>query len=312
MPAQDTTQLKEKIVSFIRRNGPSLPVHIAREVGLSILFTSAFLSEILSEKTIKTSNMRVGSSALYLISGQEPQLEKFSNYLKSKEKEAYLRLKEKKILKDSQQEPAIRVALREIKDFAIPFRRSENDDLEWRFFTVSEDSIRGNIEEGKEELKIQEEPAKEKEEIQKKGPEKQEAKPETKEDLDIFDKGNEQEIKSKKKKRSRGSRKKTGQKENNFFMKVKETLRKKSIEMDDILVFNKNEIVLKIKNNSQEKILIAYNKKRIGERDIINASKKAEEHGNLPYIILGTGDPLKKTEELLQAVKNLSSIEKVE
>jgi len=33
-----------------KRRGPSLPVHIASETGLSMLFASAFLSELLSEK----------------------------------------------------------------------------------------------------------------------------------------------------------------------------------------------------------------------------------------------------------------------
>ena len=73
-----------------RIKGPSLPVFIAQETGLSILFASAFLSELIADKRLKISNMHVGSSPLYLVPGQEPMLENFSQYLKNKEKEAYL------------------------------------------------------------------------------------------------------------------------------------------------------------------------------------------------------------------------------
>ena len=136
MSTQNTIPVKEKIISIFKRRGPSLPIHIARETELSILFASAFLSELLAEKKIKISNMRVGSSPIYFIPGQEFMLEKFSEFLKSKEKEAFLLLKEEKFLKDSKQEPAIRVALRELKDFAIPFKKDE--EIYWRYFNVPE------------------------------------------------------------------------------------------------------------------------------------------------------------------------------
>jgi len=32
MPSQDTTETKEKIVFYIKQKGPSLPVHIAKEI----------------------------------------------------------------------------------------------------------------------------------------------------------------------------------------------------------------------------------------------------------------------------------------
>src|SRR3989344_4413814 len=122
MPIQDAQKLKEVMVSLLRIRGPTLPVHIAKDAGLTILFASAFLSELISDKKIKMSYMRIGSSPLYFLEGQENLLENFSEYLKSREKEAFLLLKEKKFLKHSEQEPAIRVALNEIKDFAAPFR----------------------------------------------------------------------------------------------------------------------------------------------------------------------------------------------
>ena len=136
MSVQNALDTKTKILSIIQRRGPSLPVHITKEIGLNMLFTSAFLSELASEKKIIISNMKVGNSPVYFIHRQEPMLERFAQYLNSKEKEAFFLLKEKKFLKDRIQDPAIRVALREITDFAMALKK--NEEIFWRFFTTPE------------------------------------------------------------------------------------------------------------------------------------------------------------------------------
>ncbi len=280
MPQQDTSEIKEKIISILKRNGPGLPVHIARGVELSTLFTSAFLSELASEKRIKISYMKVGNSPLYYLSAQEQLLEKVSHYLKSREKEAFALLKERKIIKDSEQEPAIRIALREIKDFAIPFKK--NDEIFWRYFTIPIT-----------EFKMVEKPKK----IERKKIEKT---------LDILATSKKEETKKTQKKKIS----KTSQKERNFFNKVKEFLSEKSTELIDIISFSRNESLLRVKDSEGEKIVVAYNKKRLSDNDIIKAAKKSAEF-NLPYIILSLGEPLKKVRELILAVKNLHSIEKL-
>ena len=280
MPQQDTTEIKEKIISILRRNGPGLPVHIARGIESNTLFTSAFLSELASEKRIKISYMKVGNSPLYYLSGQEQLLEKFSHHLKSREKEAFTLLKGKKIIKDSEQEPAIRIALREIKDFAIPFKKDE--EIFCRYFAIPIT-----------EFKMVEKPKK----IEQKKAEKT---------LGIFDTSEKEETKRTQKKKIS----KTSQKERNFFNKVKEFLSEKSIGLMDIISFSRNEILLRVKDSGGEKIVVAYNKKRLSDNDIIKAEKKSAEF-NLPYMILSLGEPLKKVRELILAVKNLHSIEKL-
>lgn len=301
---QDTSEIKNKIIAFLRRNGPSLPVHIGREIELSTLFTSAFLSELLSERRIKTSHMRVGNSPLYLLSGQEFMLERFAFHLRSKEKDAYALLKEKKFLDDAEQEPAIRVALREIKDFAIPLKKNER--LMWKFFNVQEPSLSKEKIEKIEEItpKIKEIsiPMQFNAGVHQFQPNLEKIKEKS---LDIF---NKPPIKKTAKRRK--IKKKISQKDSTFFNKLKEFLAEKSIEIIDILSFSKNEIVLKIKNRDEEKLLIAYNKKKISDSDVIKASKKASEFG-LFYDIICLEGPLKKIKDLLFAVKNLGSIEKL-
>tara|TARA_Y100000296_G_scaffold85670_1_gene122371 strand:- start:1797 stop:2639 length:843 start_codon:yes stop_codon:yes gene_type:complete len=278
---QNTSEIKEKIISIFRRRGPSLPIHIARETELSILFTSAFLSELLAEKKIKISNMRVGSSPIYFIPEQETMLERFSDHLKSKEKEAFLFLKKKKFLKDSKQEPAIRVALRELKDFAIPFKK--NEEIYWKYLDVSETEFKEFFKEKKEI----------KEPIKKAEPEKPKTIP-------------------KEKRKSKKSVKTKNSKQNEKFLeKVKDFLMKSSIEINSIENIGKNELVLKVKERGEEKLLFAYNKKRLTEKEIVKAGKKASEE-NLKYSIFFLGVLSKKISDFREAIKNMDSIGKLE
>lgn len=288
MEKRDTSLIKEKIIQFLERNGPSLPVHIAKEVGMDMIFTSAFLSELISHQKIKTSFMKVGTSPIYLLPGQEAGLEKFSEYIKGKEHEALILLKKNKFLKDSEQEPSIKVALRAIKDFAKPFEK--NNTLIWRYFLIQEKEFETSQEKHKKEEKTEE-----------KVEEKEIKKEET-------ERTQEKKKKTTKKPKTKKSTKKSDEK---FFNKVKEFLIKKEIKLSDILSFNKKDLILKIIQEGEEKILFAYNKKRITEKDILNAYKKASESG-LNYLLFSLGEPLKKTQNLLEAAKKLDSIEKIE
>jgi hypothetical protein len=128
---------RQKVLDFINVNGPSLPVKIATHLKSDSLIVGALLSELTKEKELFLSSMRVGNSPLYYMRGQEFQLENFVQFLGRKEREAFEMLKENSVLKDEELEPAIRVALRSIKDFAFPFEYQ--DKLYWRFIKVSQD-----------------------------------------------------------------------------------------------------------------------------------------------------------------------------
>ncbi|MEK6840412.1 MAG: hypothetical protein AABX79_00465 [Nanoarchaeota archaeon] len=298
---QNPEDIKERILSSLKLKGPSLPVHIAGEIKSSILFSSAFLGELVSEKKVRMSHMKVGSSRLYLLPGQESNLENFSQHLRSKEKEAFLLLKEKRFLRDSAQNPAIRVALREIRDFAVPFKQGE--EVIWRYFLVPETEFK-TIEEKQKPMEI---------EAKKPVPVKIAEKP-----LDILGKGEKEQEEAKpreiigkiKRPKKKISVKKTPKKDDKFFLDIKEFLSANSIELVDMQNFEKGKITLKIKDNGEEKLLVAYNKNKITEDDIIRASKKASKEG-IPYIILGLGDPSKKIGSLIDALKGLSSIKKM-
>jgi hypothetical protein len=139
-------------MSFLKDKGPSIPVKVSGHLGVDTMLASAFLAELLSDKEIKMSKMKVGNSPIYFLNGQEERLQDFSNYLKGREREAFELLKDKKILRDRNQEPAIRVALRSIKDFAFPFK--VRDETFWRFYLVNHHEAVGNVEDNIPEPKV--------------------------------------------------------------------------------------------------------------------------------------------------------------
>jgi hypothetical protein len=289
MPQQDTSGIKDKILSTLRLKGPSLPVPISKEIEMSPLFASAFLSELLSEKKLKISHMKIGSSPAYFIPGQEPQLEKYSQHLKSREKDAFELLKQEKILQDTKQLPAIRVALRSIRDFAIPFKKE--GEIFWRYLTTPEPKT------------IQ---------ISKPLPRptptlkpliSQEQKEEQKDKVGIFKKIENKITPKKRKPSNKGNEK--------FFNQVKDFLKEKHLDILDIEGFSKSDLTFKVRKNGKEHLLIAYNKRRIADTDLIKAYKKATEK-NLPYIILSKGEPTKKLGELIQASKDLTNLERMD
>lgn len=329
MPTQDTSGIKEKIIQTLKTKGPSLPSTIAKEINMDMLFASAFLSELLSERKIKTSTLKVGSSPVYLLYGQEHQLERFSHHMKNKEKEAYDLLKNNKFLKDTEQEPAIRVALRQIKDFAIPFKN--DNEIYWKYLTINNSEIEELLSpKSKQKETIIENQKQEKSEPKKEEPEDNK---QDKKELNIFEKqktenieqketnlekketneSNQEEPIQKKKtiKKKTTKKKSSNTKNEKFFNKVKEHLNKNSIEIIDFEGFSKNDLKLRIKKSEKEYLLVAYNKKRITEKDILDAYKKAQEK-NMKYIILSLGEPAKKTTNFIDAAKDLEELDKID
>ncbi|MFH1054165.1 MAG: hypothetical protein V1740_07135 [Candidatus Woesearchaeota archaeon] len=132
---------KEKILRFIRANGPIIPVQLSKEINQNILMSSAILSEMVSKKELKVSNLKIGGTPLYYIQGQEPQLQNYSNKLPPKEKDAYDLMRMKKVLREKNLDPIYRITLRMIKDFSVPLRVTinNNEELFWKWYLTPND-----------------------------------------------------------------------------------------------------------------------------------------------------------------------------
>lgn len=330
----DGKYVKERIFKFLEEKGPELPVHIAKHMSLNTLFASAFLSEMASEGTIKISDMKVGGSPLYYSQSRIALLENYVNFLGLKEKEACLLLKENGILDDSIQHPAIRVALRSLKDFAIPFKKDEK--IFWRYFLVSEDEVRRKLEspvieikKENQELIVEPQRALQEIKIEKKAEivlEKENQRTQELESInkELEDKKRElenlkeelskqkiekqplQEIKISKKLKHQ-----TPKVEDEFLNEIKPLLEKKKIEIVRLENFDKKQVFAIIKIQEKEQYLAAFNKKKIDEEDLIKVYKKSIIH-NLPYYILIRGEVSKKIKEAISVYKQLTFIEKIE
>ena len=291
---------KEKIISIIRESGPSYPARLSRATGISSLFISAFLAELVSERRLKLSDMKIGSSPLYYIEGQEEQLEKFIEHLNPKEKEALHILKQKQILEDEKQTPAVRVALRKIKDFAFPIQTKIDGEtrLFWRFFLLPENELKQKIQE-----LISEKPQTQKPKPQE-APEKKQAQEEEKQSQEIESPQEKPKPKTKPKQPINSD----------FANSIREYLSAKDIEVLEDVLEKKKEFFAKIRTDTllgkQEYYLVSKDKKKINTNDLTIALQQAQTE-KMPALIISPGELDKKAKSYLQEWRNLIKFEKV-
>ncbi len=292
---QKVLETKNRIIDLIKQRGPELPVRIASAINQSNLFTAAFMSELVGEQKLKISSMRVGGSPLYYIQGQEEQLQKHIEYLNHKEKEAFKLLKEKEILPDSQQEPAIRVALRNIKDFAVQVKIIDKGEekIFWKIHTLPNDKTKEMIEQIINPVPKQKELVEQIEKIEDKIIQKE---IEPKETIQIEKKLNKKESTS------------------DFSQKIKEILSEKNYEITNEILSKKKEFVAKIKIKTnlgdQEIYLVAKDKKKITLDDIVSTLQKAQLE-KMPSLILSSGEIDKKAIDYYTEWSNLIKHQKL-
>jgi len=272
---------KAKIIELINSRGPMLPIQVARGIELSTLFASAIMSEMISEKAIKTSNLKVGSSPLYYLGGQENMLENFINYLGGKEKEVFMLLKRKGVLEDEKLEPAHRVAIRDIKDFAIPLQASIDDKekIFWRFLSLpTEDAIRQI-----------------REMTRTKSPERKQ------------EKSAEEATKQKVYERKEESEKKIAEKPGEFIKSVYHYIEKEKIRIIEEIEKKRKEMLGKVIINSSIgeiiMLLVAKDKKTVTENDL-NLALSRGQSMRLPVLFVSSGKLNKKASSEIETFKS--------
>lgn len=299
---------REKIIEFIKIKGPVLPVQIAKEIGSNILMASAHLAELTASGRLKISAIKVGGSPLYYLANQEEMLQKFVGNVNEKEKKAYDLLSQDKVLRDSGQEPVIRVALREIKDFAVPLNVNYNNNKEifWKWYLTSNEEAERLI---KVKLNIVDKPTERREEAPIRGEEPKDQ--EAEKPIEAVQKDMKDETP---KKRPKG-RLVQKDRDDNFLQKVTN-------------FFGKNNIIIKnsetIKSNSEIEFIIdipsvvgnlqyyckAKNKRKVSDSDISNAYVKGN-FKKLPVLIISTGDLSAKAKEILSKELNNVTFKKI-
>ncbi len=293
-----TQEVKGKIIEIIRRKGPSLPVEIARETGLSPLFASAFLSELVKSGTLKLSHLKVGGSPLYFLPGQEKQLENFINHLHEREREALLLLKSKLVLKDKELLPAIRVALRNLKDFAFPIAYKQ--ELYWKYLGVSNEQVLEIITK------------------QEKTGEKSESKKEVERTVDKKAEKKEEGKEKRSEEKAEEKAKKAGKEINQvgeFLQAVLSYLEKHDIRLVKEIERKKKQFAAIVATDSRvgeiRFYMLAKDKKRISENDLALLLQKAQAE-RMPALFLHRGELNKKARSYAEKWQALLRIMKIE
>ena len=298
---QKHSETVNKIIILLQERGPTLPIHISSQTGLSMIFASAFLSELIGKKLVKTSNMRIGSSPLYYLPGQELQLLNFVEHIKGRERDALELIKKEEIIRDEYLEPAIRVAMRSIKDFANPIQANleGKSTIFCRFFKIPDMEAKERIKEmlepkKKDDLKVTSETKKEKviEEIT------ENKKPAKKDSLKVMGEKTLLEEKAEKKETN----------DSEILEIIKKQLINDGLEIKEEIEVKKREGMIKAsaetKMGKMEILVVFKDKKKISEIDLAMALQRAQNE-KIACLFLSEGTLNKKGIEYLDTWKNL-------
>ncbi len=278
--------IHEKVLQLVRMRGPVIPSQISHEIGTNILMASAILSEMVAKNALKISNVKIGSSPLYYLPGQETRLQEYSSRLHEKEKAAYDLIKEKKVLRDRELPAVTRVALRSIKDFSKPLEVTAGDSKElfWKWYLLPTEEAEKEI----RNMLTKPEPME---------PAKLEIKKEVEEEKQA-----EKEIAPLQRQTILRTRKPKPAAEDAFSKKVKEFFEKNRIEIIEEEVIKKRtetDFIIRIPSvvGSLKYYCKARNKKRCSDADLSAAYVQGQSR-KLPVIFLASGDLTKKAKEM--------------
>ncbi|MBS3131173.1 hypothetical protein J4212_01955 [Candidatus Woesearchaeota archaeon] len=315
---------RQRILAFLEQNGPSTPTQVGKEIGMDSIMSSAHLSELSSNGKVKISSLKIGSTPLYYLPGKEEHLEAFSGSLNDKQRKAFEMLRRERVLRDSSVEPVIRVALRDIKDFAKPLEVSYNagSEIFWKWHTAQKEEAESLIsgflsgkegpetpqqkdsevqQQTKEEATQRTEETTQKETIktiQKEAPESKKAQEKEKtkkhETQETFEAGKTEEKKKKQKQKEAPGK---------FLEEVRQHFIKKGIEIISYEIIKKNseiDFIIKVPSGigSIEYYCKAKSKKKVSEGDLSTAFVQGQAK-KLPVLFITNGEMAKRAKEML-------------
>ncbi|MFH0869985.1 MAG: hypothetical protein V1866_02925 [archaeon] len=313
---------KEIVLGVVERRGPIIPIHMKKELGASdSIIIGAILSELVSEGKVKITSTKIGGSPAYYTPGTEERLVDMIKHLNEKDRRTAELLQQKKILKDDEQSPLVRVSLRNIKDFAKPLEVNikNRKEIYWKWYALeakeAEQLIMGQekvlkpeqpkivavekplpprqeeklIEKPRQETRKEEPPAPAA--LKKKKEKKEEKKEESK------------APKTEEVQRTLGKSSSLMDLEKDaFFRQVRAYLEKNDISILDYKIIKKSDIELMLsipsRIGSQEYYCKAKSKKRISDGDLSSAYIQGQA-SKLPILFLTPGDLTKKAKEML-------------
>lgn len=129
---------KNKVLELVKLKGPLIPRDVVRAIGGDTFIIGAVLSQLVDNKEIRITHAKIGGSPFYYFPGQETKLDILYNHLHEKERRAYDLIKQRKIIRDNEADPLLKVILRQIKDFAKALEVNINGEKEifWKWYLL--------------------------------------------------------------------------------------------------------------------------------------------------------------------------------
>ncbi len=289
---------QDKILQFLRASGPSLPSKIGKLLNTDLLLASAHLSDLISQGKVKVSFLKIGGSPLYYVPGQESLLSPFAaGNMNPKDVAVLNALRDKKLLREAQLPLLDKVALRSLKDFAVPLQVTVDGQKElfwkWHLCSVQETNelLSGYFAPAPPAMKP---PA----EMEPSKPlETSLSSPKTLAQPSILETAEERKAVK--------PRFKYKKQEEEFFPMVEEMCKKLKISIEQKETLRKNaelELVLKVPSavGTMTYFCKAKNKAKCDEKDLSAAYMQAQIK-KLPLLLLYTGELNKKAQEMLES-----------
>lgn len=325
---------KEAVLKVVQQKGPVIPNDVRKELGGENLLISAILSELADSGKVKVTHTKIGGSPAYYTPGTEARLQNLMKHLNPKDKQTAELLMQKKVLKDSDLTPLLRVSLRNIRDFAKPLEVNVKGvkEIYWKWYLLptseAEKLILGSVKPLKKpEETIRQKPLiteGERKEEKKTESNKEEPKPEIKRPEQKPERRPEPKIEKTEQKKEEPKRseaikedvkKEEIQKEislsleelekekDSFFRKVIAYFKENDIQVLEYKILRKNSeiemsIIVPSRIGSHEYYCRAKNKKKISDGDLSSVYVQSQAR-RLPVIFITTGELTKKAKEML-------------
>lgn len=300
------TDKVEQVMQILRSKGPVLPIDVGKEIKYDTTYAGAILSQLASEKKAMISHAKIGGSPVYYVRGQESKLQNLYKYLNEKDRQTFDALKQRGILKDTEQSPLVRVSLRNIKDFAVPLevKTQEKTEIFWKWYLLSDAQATELItpliksEEPKPVVQPKKEEPVKIQVIQRAEPQK--PAQQIKSITDFVKKEVQTEIREPEQKREV---KAEAEIKDDFLDRIRKFFKEKSISIEDTKIIKKKseiDLILRVLSSvgTLEYYCKAKNKKKITDSDLSSAYVRGQLK-KLPVIFLTTGQLTKKANEIL-------------
>lgn len=315
---------REEVLNIVRNRSPIIPNEIKKVLKQGdTMLLGAMLSELASKGLVKVSNTKMGGSPFYYDPTKPETLERAADYLNEKDRRTFQLLKEKKVLRDSNQEALIRVSLRNIKDFArlLNVSTTQGEMIFWKYYLVSDEEAEQLI--GKqlqatmpkkpeieeiEQKPISEAPAPK--EAQNTTPLAEPPQPKAEQSIappQVPKEEIKQELKVETPTQNESKSQQTLSEDVNddFFASVKKFLDENKIKIKEQKILRKNSeidliILMPTPVGDVEYFCKAKSKKRSNDGDLASAKLEGQAK-NLPVLYLTTGEITKKGKDMLES-----------